>query len=62
MEEKGEKDFLNSKNLYDPFKDVDIATLTDKKSAREIKKSVTVPKNTKILLKKLGMLHLIREH
>ena len=60
--EKGEKDYLNSKNLYDPFKDVDIATLTDKKSAREIKKSVTVPKNTKILLKKLGMLHLIREH
>lgn len=59
--EKNEKDLLNSKNLYGPFKDIDIATLTDSHSGRVIKKSVEISKNTKVLLKKIGMLHLIRE-
>ena len=59
--EKGDKDLINSKELYNPFKDIDIVTLIDKKSGQEIKKSVTVSEKIKVLLKSLGMLHLVRE-
>ena len=35
----GEKDFLNSKELYAPFKDIDIATLEDPTAANVLQKS-----------------------
>ena len=53
----GEKDFLNSKELYAPFKDIDIATLEDSNTGQTIKKAVKLPSDTQRLLEKLGMLH-----
>ncbi len=58
--DQGEKDYLNSQQLYQPFKDIDIATLADSKSGQEVKKSVSIPQMTKDLLERLGMLHLVR--
>lgn len=54
----GEKDFLNSKELYAPFKDIDIATLEDSNSGHTIKKGVKIPADTKRLLEKIGLAHL----
>ncbi|MCK4487301.1 MAG: hypothetical protein KAU38_11140, partial [Desulfobacterales bacterium] len=45
----GEKDFLNSKELYAPFKDIDIATLEDNNTGQTIKKAVQLPSGTKRL-------------
>lgn len=53
------KDYLNSKELYAPFKDIDIATLEDKNTGYTIKKGVTLSPDTERLLKKLGMSHLV---
>ena len=39
----GEKDYLNSKELYAPFKDIDIATLEDSNTGQRIKKAVELP-------------------
>jgi len=51
----GEKDYLNSKELYAPFKDIDIATLEDARSGYMFKKAVKLPAGTKALLEKLSL-------
>ena len=53
----GEKDFLNSKELYTPFKDIDYVTLEDKNTGHTIKKAVELPANTERLLTKIGLSH-----
>jgi transposase len=53
----GDRDFLNSKELYAPFRDIDIATLTDHRTGRSIKKAVKLPPETKNLLEKIALLH-----
>jgi len=58
--ETGDKDFLNSKELYAPFKDIDIATLTDHRTGQTIKKAVSLPSETKSLLEKIALLHVAR--
>jgi transposase len=50
-----EKDFLNSNELYAPFKDIDIATLEDSNSGHVLKKAVKLPASTKALLEKLSL-------
>ena len=57
----GEKDFLNSEELYAPFKDLDYVTLEDSNSGQITKKSVLIPEDTQILLKKIGISHIILE-
>jgi len=54
----GEKDFLNSKELYAPFKDIDYVLLLDPKSGQTVGKSVELPQKTRSILEKLEMLHL----
>ena len=49
------KDFLNSKELYIPFKDIDYVTLQDKNTGQTIKTSVELPERTKKLLKNLEL-------
>jgi len=58
--EIGDKDFLNSKELYAPLKDIDIATLEDRHTGRTLKKAVELPLETKNLLEKIAMLHVAR--
>jgi transposase len=58
--EIGDKDYLNSKALYAPFKDIDIATLEDPRTGRALKKAVRLPANTRKLLEKIALLHLDR--
>lgn len=58
----GEKDFLNSKELYAPFKDIDHVSLLDPKSGQAVTKSVDLPQRTRSILKKLEMLHLHESH
>ncbi len=58
----GEKDFLNSKELYAPFKDIDIATLEDSNTGQTIKKAVKLPPSTERLLDKIGMSRVALEH
>jgi transposase len=53
----GEKDYLNSKELYAPFKDIDIAILEDSNTGQTIKRAVMLPSDTKKLLEKIEMLH-----
>jgi transposase len=53
----GEKDFLNSHELYAPFKDIDIATLADSNTGEIMQKAVELPENTMRLLEKIGMSH-----
>ena len=53
----GDKDYLNSKELYAPFKDIDIATLADSNTGKTIKKSVELPSSTIKLLEALGLSH-----
>lgn len=53
----GEKDYLNSKELYAPFKNIDFVTLFDKISGKSITKSVELPENTLSILDKLGLPH-----
>ena len=55
----GEKDFLNSKELYAPFIDIDISTLENSKTGQTIKKGVNIPPATQRLLEKLGILHVV---
>jgi transposase len=57
----GEKDFLNSKELYAPFKDIDIATLKDSNSGYRLKKAVNLPRITKTLLEKLALSHVVMD-
>ena len=53
----GEKDYLNSKELYAPFKDIDIATLEDSNTGHAIRKAVKLPQDTNNLLKRIGITH-----
>lgn len=53
------KDFLNSKELYAPFKDIDIVALEDVSIGGIIKKGVRLPPDTEELLKRLKLSHII---
>jgi transposase len=53
----GEKDYLNSKELYAPFKNIDFVTLFDPISGETATKSVELPEETKNVLEKIGMSH-----
>jgi len=53
----GEKDYLNSKQLYAPFKDIDIVTLEDSNTGQTIKRAVILPTATKKLLHKIRLSH-----
>jgi transposase len=55
----GEKDYLNSKELFGPFKDIDIATIEDSQTGQTVKKAVNLPENTQRLLKNLNMDHIV---
>lgn len=51
----GEKDYLNSRELYAPFKDIDIATLEDSRSGYILKKAAKLPESTTALLQRLSL-------
>ena len=53
----GEKDYLNSKELYAPFKDIDFVTLFDQISGETVTKPVELPEETISILEKIGMPH-----
>ncbi|MCP4553685.1 MAG: IS1634 family transposase [Bacteroidetes bacterium] len=53
----GDKDYLNSKELYAPFKDIDYVTLEDKSTGSRVRKSAELPADTQKLLQKIGLLH-----
>ena len=55
-----EKDFLNSRELYAPFKDIDLVTLKDEHTGRTVKKAVQIPQPTQRLLEKIGMAYIVR--
>jgi hypothetical protein len=55
----GEKDYLNSKELYAPFSNIDSVTLFDKISGKSITKSVELSEMTKDVLEKIGMSHVL---
>ena len=55
----GDKDYLNSKELYAPFKNIDFVTLFDPISGQSAKKSVELPQETKHVLEKIGMSRVI---
>lgn len=50
-----EKDFLNSRELYAPFRDIDLVTIEDRRTGRIVKKAVKVPEQTQRLLQRIGM-------
>ncbi|RZB33359.1 MAG: hypothetical protein SRB1_01187, partial [Desulfobacteraceae bacterium Eth-SRB1] len=52
-----EKDYLNSKELYAPFKDIDFVTLFDQISGETVTKPVELPEKTRSILEKIGMPH-----
>ncbi len=54
----GEKDYLNSKELYAPFKDIDYVTFFDPISGDTVRKSVELPQKTTRVLEKIGMSHI----
>ena len=54
------KDYVNSKELYAPFRDIDYVTFFDKNSGRSIKKSVELPAATKQTIQKIGLSHLLK--
>ena len=58
----GEKDYLNSKELYAPFKNIDFVTLFDPISGQSATKSVELPTETKFILEKIGMSHVFSSH
>ncbi len=53
----GEKDYLNSKELYGPFKNIDFVTLFDPVSGQTATKSVELPKETQNVLERIRMSH-----
>ena len=55
----GEKDYLNSKELYAPFRDIDIATLKDSSTGYTVKKGVMLTPETASLIVKLGLAHVV---
>jgi transposase len=58
--EIGDMDYLNSRELYAPFRDIDITTLVDRRTGRSVKKSVVPPPETKNLLEKIALIHVAR--
>ena len=54
----GEKDYLNSKELYAPFKDIDYVSFFDPISGVTVRKSVQLPQKTTSVLEKIGMSHI----
>ncbi len=54
----GEKNYLNSKELYAPFKDIDYVTFFDPISGDTVRKSVELPPKTRRVLEKIGMSHI----
>jgi len=52
----GEKDYLNSKELYAPFKDIDFVTIFDQISGKTVTKPVELPEETRSILEKLECL------
>jgi hypothetical protein len=55
------KDFLNSYALYDPFKDCRMVTLKDPESGSQTSKIIPPSRQTKTLLKRLGLSTLFQE-
>jgi transposase len=55
----GDKDYLNSKELYAPFRDVDIVTLRDSNTGQTIKRAAELPPDARKLLDKMGMPHIV---
>ena len=55
----GEKDYLNSKDLYAPFKNIDFVTLFDKISGKSITKSVELPEDAISILDKIGLAEVV---
>jgi transposase len=53
----GERDYLNSKELYDPFKNIDFVTFRDPAAGDTVTKSVALPEKTRRILEKIGMSH-----
>src|SRR5210317_7869 len=53
----GERDYLNSKELYAPFKNIDFVTLFDPITGQSATKSAELPEETKNVLEKIGMSH-----
>ena len=53
----GEKDYLNSKELYAPFKNIDFVTLFDPISGETVTKPVELPEETRSILENIGMPH-----
>lgn len=58
--EIGDMDYLNSRELYAPFRDIDITTLADRRTGRSVKKAVVLPPATKKLLEKIALMHIAR--
>lgn len=56
--ELGEKDYLNSKELYAPFRNIDHVVLEDKSTGKIIRKSAELPKDTRKLLQQIGTEHM----
>jgi len=54
----GEKNYLNSKELYAPFKDIDYVTFFDPISGDTVRKPVELPPKTRRVLEKIGMSHI----
>ena len=54
-----EKDFLNSRELYAPFRDIDLVTLKDGRTGHFVKKAANIPQQTQSLLEKIGMSHIV---
>ena len=55
----GDKDYLNSSELYAPFRNKDIAVLEDRQSGLTTAKAVQLPKETMNLIEKLGLSHIL---
>jgi len=55
----GEKEYLNSKELYAPFKDKDIVVLEDRQTGLTTMKGVQLPKASSDLIEKLSMGHIL---
>jgi transposase len=55
----GERDYLNSKELYAPFKNIDLVTFFDPTSGDIVTKSAELPEKTTRILEKIGMSHVL---
>jgi len=53
------QDFLNSKELYAPIKNIDMVMLKDKNTGEIFKKAVNLPEETKRLLDEINLSHVV---